>query len=101
MRPRRYRRHSTAFKLELVRAYLNGEGGYKTMGAGKLFHHPAGAVDLRGWDEFYVRSKAQRESGYPMNSWSEEVPFPDPFPNSIYNRGQEITGGHTILRFYI
>jgi len=31
MRPTRYRRHSTPFKLELVRAYLNGEGGYKTI----------------------------------------------------------------------
>ncbi len=31
MRPTRYRRHSTTFKLELVRAYLNGEGGYKTI----------------------------------------------------------------------
>ncbi len=29
------------------------KGGYKTMGAGKLFHHPSGAVDLRGWDEFF------------------------------------------------
>ncbi|MEC9123766.1 MAG: sulfatase-like hydrolase/transferase, partial [Verrucomicrobiota bacterium] len=29
----------------------------------------------------------------PMNSWSEETPFPANFPASIYNRGQEITGG--------
>ncbi|MCZ6672903.1 MAG: sulfatase [Verrucomicrobia bacterium] len=65
------------------------EGGYKTMGAGKLFHHPAGAVDLRGWDEFYVRNQIQRETGYPMDSWSGEVPFPDPVPNSIYNRTGE------------
>jgi iduronate 2-sulfatase len=28
-----------------------------------------------------------------MNSWSEETPFPETFPASIYNRGQEITGG--------
>jgi transposase-like protein len=31
MRQSRHRRHRTAFKLELVRAYLNGEGGYKTI----------------------------------------------------------------------
>jgi|GEM_PF-309241 len=62
------------------------EAGYKTMGGGKLFHHPAGQVDLRGWDEFFVRSQAQRESGYPMDSFSDEVPLPDPRPNSIYNR---------------
>lgn len=31
MQQKRHRRHSTAFKLELIRAYLNGEGGYKTI----------------------------------------------------------------------
>ena len=67
--------------------------GYETFGAGKLFHHPAGAIDQRGWTEFFLRNQSQRESGWPLNSWSEETPFPDPFPNSIYNRGQEITGG--------
>jgi arylsulfatase A-like enzyme len=65
------------------------EGGYKTMGAGKLFHHPAGAVDLRGWDEFFVRNTIQRETGYPLDSWSHGVPLPDPIPNSIYNRTGE------------
>jgi arylsulfatase A-like enzyme len=65
------------------------KGGYKTMGAGKLFHHPAGAVDLRGWDDFFVRNQVQRETGYPLDSWSAEVPFPDPVPNSIYNRTGE------------
>lgn len=69
------------------------EGGYKTFGAGKLFHHPAGNIDQRGWTEFFLRSKAQRQTGWPLNSWSKEVPFPDPFPNSIYNKGREVTGG--------
>ena len=63
--------------------------GYKTMGAGKLFHHPAGAIDLRGWDEFFVRTKAQRETGYPLDSWKHGVPLPNPLPNSIYNRTGE------------
>jgi arylsulfatase A-like enzyme len=69
------------------------KGGYETFGAGKLFHHPAGAIDQRGWTEFFLRKQSQRESGWPLDSWSEETPFPDPFPNSVYNRGQEITGG--------
>jgi arylsulfatase A-like enzyme len=69
------------------------KAGYETFGAGKLFHHPAGAIDIRGWSEFFLRKQSQRESGWPLDSWSEETPFPDPFPNSIYNRGQEITGG--------
>ncbi len=67
--------------------------GYHTFGAGKLFHHPAGAIDIRGWDEFFLRNQSQRENGWPLDSWSAETPFPEPFPNSIYNRGQEITGG--------
>lgn len=69
------------------------EVGYKTFGAGKLFHHPAGNIDQRGWTEFFVRSQRQRESGWPLDSWSDDVPFPDPFPNSIYNQGKKVTGG--------
>ena len=69
------------------------KAGYTTLGAGKLFHHPAGQIDQRGWTEFFLRNKSQRTTGWPLDSWSEEVPFPDPFPASIYNRGQEITGG--------
>ena len=69
------------------------KAGYSTFGAGKLFHHPAGAVDVRGWTHFFLRNPEQRQTGWPMNSWSEETPFPETFPASIYNRGQEITGG--------
>ena len=64
------------------------EGGYRTFGAGKLFHHPAGFVDLRGWDAFFVRNQQQRQSGWPLESWSEETPIPQPYPNSRYNQGQ-------------
>ena len=67
--------------------------GYRTLGAGKLFHHPAGAIDVRGWDEFFLRSREQRRNGWPLESWSQGTPFPDPFPSSIYNRGEEVTGG--------
>ena len=69
------------------------KAGYTTLGAGKLFHHPAGAIDQRGWDTFFLRNKSQRTSGWPLNSWSDETPLPHPFPASIYNRGREITGG--------
>ena len=69
------------------------KAGYSTFGAGKLFHHPAGAIDTRDWTHFFLRNPDQRETGWPMNSWSEETPFPEPYPASIYNRGQEITGG--------
>jgi len=69
-------------------------GGYATYGAGKLFHHPAGYVDLRGWDEFFVRNPDQKNRGWPLETWLFDDPIlPVPFPNSIYNRGQEPTGG--------
>jgi len=61
-------------------------GGYRTFGGGKLFHHPAGFVDLRGWDEFFVRSQSQKEEGWSLNSWTVDSPIlPQPYPNSIYN----------------
>lgn len=68
-------------------------GGYQTFGGGKLFHHPEGAIDQRGWTEFFLRNQSQRENGWPLNSWSEETPFPEPFPASIYNEGKQVTGG--------
>ncbi len=69
------------------------KAGYRTLGAGKLFHHPAGAIDVRGWDEFFLRRQSQREGGWPLDSWGQGTPFPKPFPNSIYNKGQQVTGG--------
>ncbi len=69
------------------------KAGYATYGAGKLFHHPAGYVDLRGWDEFYLRNEAAKQEGWPLDSWGEDTPFPEPFPASVYNRGQKVTGG--------
>ncbi len=67
--------------------------GYATFGAGKIFHHPAGFIDLRGWDEFFLRNKSARRDGWPLDSWGIDTPFPKPFPNSIYNRGKKIKGG--------
>jgi len=69
------------------------KAGYETFGAGKLFHHPVGAIDPRGWDDFYLRTAAQRKNGWALESWGPDTPFPEPFPSSIYNRDQEITGG--------
>ncbi len=65
------------------------DGGYATYGAGKLFHHPAGFVDLRGWDEFFVRDEGQKKRGWPLESWTVDDPaLPDPYPNSIFNHDQ-------------
>ena len=63
------------------------DGGYATYGAGKLFHHPAGYVDLRGWNEFFVRDDSQKSIGWPLNSWSFDMEFlPNPFPYGAFNR---------------
>lgn len=62
------------------------EGGYGVYGTGKLFHHPAGAIDLRGWDEFQVRTQTQKETGWPMDSWEHGAPLPDPYPHSKFNQ---------------
>jgi arylsulfatase A-like enzyme len=67
------------------------DGGYATYGAGKLFHHPAGMIDMRGWDEFYVRTEAQKQKGWPLDSWlqEDEALIPQPFPNhSVYKRSE-------------
>ena len=69
------------------------KAGYRTFGAGKLFHHPAGAIDKRGWTEFFLRNQFQREGGWALESWSSDTPIPQPFPASIYNRDKQITGG--------
>ncbi|MDB4614098.1 sulfatase [bacterium] len=69
------------------------KAGYTTLGAGKLFHHPEGAIDQRGWSEFFLRNAVQRRSGWPLDSWSKETPIPQPFPNSAYNKGQKFKGG--------
>ncbi len=66
------------------------EGGYTTHGAGKLFHHPGGYVDLRGWDEFFVRDESQKKEAWALNSWDVDDPIlPDPYPASIYNHDQK------------
>ncbi len=69
------------------------KAGYTTLGAGKLYHHPAGAIDQRGWTEFFLRNQFQREGGWALESWSSDTPVPQPFPASIYNQGKQVTGG--------
>jgi arylsulfatase A-like enzyme len=70
------------------------EAGYETFGTGKLFHHPEGQVDLRGWTEFHVRNAAQKRAGWPLDSWGDDTPKPEPYPYSRYNRGKTQVKGH-------
>jgi len=68
------------------------QGNYNTYGAGKLFHHSAGFVDLRGWDEFFARNQEVKESGWPTGGVGL---LPDPYPGSSYytKSGREMIGG--------
>jgi arylsulfatase A-like enzyme len=62
------------------------DAGYSTFGTGKLFHHPEGLVDQRGWTEFHLRTEEQRKNGWPMDSWEHGAPLPDPVPHSKFNQ---------------
>ncbi len=58
--------------------------GYKAYGAGKLFHHRAGFMDPRGWEEFFARSQEIKDVGYETGYFGSDVPYPDPHPYSPY-----------------
>ena len=60
------------------------QAGYKTYGAGKLYHHRAGSFDPRGWDTYFSRSQEIRDWGYEMGYRGSDVPWPDPRPYSPY-----------------
>ncbi|MBM4152929.1 MAG: iduronate sulfatase, partial [Kiritimatiellaceae bacterium] len=64
------------------------ESGYETFGTGKLYHHGAGYLDLRGWTEYYVHSEEQKKTGWGADSWEHGVPLPAQFPHSKYNEGK-------------
>lgn len=71
--------------------------GYRTFGAGKLFHHGQGHLDLRGWDEFFVRNAQQKKQGWPMDSWKYDAPLPDPYPHSPYNQANKKWTGRPFM----
>jgi len=71
------------------------QAGYNTFGAGKLFHHRAGFVDLDGWDEYYARNEEVRKIGFETGYHGDDLPLPTPYPYSPYYRktGEKLTGG--------
>ncbi|MCU0858772.1 MAG: sulfatase, partial [Pontiellaceae bacterium] len=63
------------------------ESGYETFGTGKLYHHTAGFLDLRGWSEYHMQTEAQKLTGWGQNSWEfEGAPLPVPYPHSLFNK---------------
>jgi arylsulfatase A-like enzyme len=75
------------------------EAGYRTYGTGKLFHHPAGYLDQRGWTDFHVRTQAQREAGWPVDSWLQGAPLPTPMPYSRFTREQRSISDRTFMEY--
>lgn len=71
------------------------QAGYNAWGAGKLFHHRAGFVDLRGWNEFFARSQEIKDVGYEMGSYGSDIVKPEPCPYSPYytKTDKKLTGG--------
>jgi len=81
--------------VTLQMAFKNA--GYKTYGAGKIYHHRSGYLDLRGWDEYFTRSQEVKNMAYEMNSYHmTDVPLPDPCPYSPYYRNTDRGGGSAL-----
>jgi arylsulfatase A-like enzyme len=75
------------------------QGGYATFGTGKIFHHPAGYVDLRGWTEFHTRKATQRMAGWPVDSWRQGAPLPTSVPYSAFTRQMRAEGDKTFMEY--
>jgi arylsulfatase A-like enzyme len=73
------------------------QGGYNTYGAGKIYHHRGGFVDLRGWDKYFSRSQEMRDMGWEMNGYHmHDVPLPTPYPYSPYYNKTGREGGSAL-----
>mgnify|MGYP001822228794 CR=1 FL=1 len=71
------------------------QGGYNNYGAGKLYHHRGGYVDLKDWDEYYSRGPAMRDEGWEMNGYHQsDPPRPEPYPYSPYFQKYGSGAGH-------
>jgi len=81
--------------VTLQMAFTNA--GYQSYGAGKLYHHRSGYVDLRAWTEYFTRSQEVIDMAYEMNSYHmSDVPLPDPYPYSPYYRNTDRGGGSAL-----
>jgi arylsulfatase A-like enzyme len=73
------------------------QGGYSTYGAGKIYHHRSGFLDLRGWDKYFSRSQEEKDMGWEMNSYyMSDAPRPTPFPYSPYYTKSGRDGGSAL-----
>ena len=79
-------------ELETIQMAFN-KAGYNAYGAGKIYHHRSGYVDLRGWTEYFTRSQEVKDMAYEMNGYHmSDVPRPDIYPYSTYHRAKDRGG---------
>jgi|GEM_PF-361277 len=71
------------------------QSGYKAYGAGKLFHHSQGSIDMRGWEDYFARTQEVKDGGYNTGYHGSDLHYPDPYPYSPYytETDREIDGG--------
>jgi arylsulfatase A-like enzyme len=73
------------------------QGGYNTYGAGKIYHHRGGFVDLRGWDRYFARSREVVDSGWEIGPYHfKDNPLPVPYPYSPYYTKSGREGGSAL-----
>ncbi|QQE13710.1 sulfatase [Planctomycetota bacterium] len=47
--------------------------GYKTVGAGKIYHHMPGCIDMRSWDEYFVWNPVNKKNGWSYEAWAPKT----------------------------
>lgn len=57
--------------LESLPAYFK-RAGYDTYGAGKVYHHMPGYIDMAAYTEYYHWNPNEKTRGWPYNAWSED-----------------------------
>lgn len=55
---------------------LLSRGGYETFGTGKVFHHSAGYLDRRGFDEWFLWNPVNKTRGWALAPWGQGAPTP-------------------------
>ena len=52
------------------------KNGYKSMGAGKVYHHMPGYTDIHAFDDFLIWNKNLKKKGWGVDSWGKGSPHP-------------------------
>lgn len=56
--------------------------GYAVFGAGKIYHHMPGYLDLRGFDDYFIWNESHKKRGWTLDAWGDGSPVPPEVPIS-------------------